>query len=307
MRRVSAALALLFVVATTASAGTARTSDRIVFQSDRDGPDDLYVMNADGSNLHRLTTSGSPENIGFKSEQSAFRPRWSPDKREIAYTWFRGAAASVVVITDTGAVKRRLPLNTGLASWSPDGSSLAVVCGSNETLCLTPGKSGPMHHLIDVGSTSSPPTWSPDGKTIVVSGYRSSEPPLLNDHPILIRLPANQSPGQEDYEADVGVGGMPDWSPDGKKIVYASTATHADNPEIYVVDVDKKGRPIGKPLRLTNHPGIDAFPAWSPDGKRIAFARQSGTHSIDIYVMNADGSGLKRLTHDHAADVAPDW
>jgi Tol biopolymer transport system component len=52
------------------------------------------------------------------------------------------------------------------------------------------------------------------------------------------------------------------------------------------------------------HAGEDAFPKWSPDGKKIDFFNSDGGN-IDIYVMNADGSGLTRLSDDPEYDVAP--
>lgn len=71
--------------------------------------------------------------------------------------------------------------------------------------------------------------------------------------------------------------------------------------EVYVMDAN------GSHLtNLTNHPANDLFPAWSPDGKRIAFARGSGL-GRELYVMNADGSNPVRLTFNSLADVQPVW
>jgi TolB protein len=58
--------------------------------------------------------------------------------------------------------------------------------------------------------------------------------------------------------------------------------------------------------RLTLNKAEDGFPAWSPDGKRIAFSsNRDGNH--EIYVMNADGSDQKRLTNNNAEDWGPVW
>ena len=53
-------------------------------------------------------------------------------------------------------------------------------------------------------------------------------------------------------------------------------------------------------------PGHSAYPAWSPDGSRIAFTSDRDG-SVDIYAMNADGSGVTRLTNDRAWDLVPAW
>jgi Tol biopolymer transport system component len=60
---------------------------------------------------------------------------------------------------------------------------------------------------------------------------------------------------------------------------------------------------------LTQHPGLDLYARWSPDGSQIAFAsdRHSQTGGSEIYIMNADGSGVRRLTHSNIASFMPNW
>ena len=69
------------------------------------------------------------------------------------------------------------------------------------------------------------------------------------------------------------------------------------NAEIYVMNPDG-----GEPVNITNNAATDYAPAWSPDGSRIAFARNR-----DIFIMNADGSHAFPLTNDSAMDFAPAW
>lgn len=93
----------------------------------------------------------------------------------------------------------------------------------------------------------------------------------------------------------------PVWSPDGKKIAFAS-----DN-DIYIMDAN--GEDVEK---LTEGEDIDVEPAWSPDGSRIAFARSSSDSfnnydPYDIYVVNVDGSSAVNLTDDDGDDRRPDW
>ena len=84
--------------------------------------------------------------------------------------------------------------------------------------------------------------------------------------------------------------------PPQQRIAYSA----ADG-EIYIVNPDGSGR-----SRLTNSPGSDATPAFSADGKRIAFSSERDGN-MEIYVMNADGSGATRLTDNAAKDAFPVW
>src|SRR3989449_588307 len=81
------------------------------------------------------------------------------------------------------------------------------------------------------------------------------------------------------------------------QVVFSSTRD--GNYEIYVANADGSG-----PSRLTNHPAEDRFPAWSPDGTRIAFVSDRDGNP-EIYVMNADGSSPARLTQGMDGD--PVW
>ena len=107
----------------------------------------------------------------------------------------------------------------------------------------------------------------------------------------------------------------PTWSPDGKRIAFVSNRdghVHFRHGwpvyEIYVMDADG-----GNPQNLTNNPDDDRYPAWSPDGKRIAFVSMRDRHVIDfaptyeIYVMDTDGGNPQNLTNDRNDDRQPAW
>jgi Tol biopolymer transport system component len=85
----------------------------------------------------------------------------------------------------------------------------------------------------------------------------------------------------------------PEWSPDGKKIVYARRETKDGTTfEIYVMNADGSNS-----VRLTNNKFTDIYPVFSPDGKRIVFQSDRDGYR-NLYIMNADGSGEKRLIND---------
>ena len=98
----------------------------------------------------------------------------------------------------------------------------------------------------------------------------------------------------------------PAWSPDGKKIAFASSMEGGPGSasDIFVMDAD------GNNLRnLTQNPrSWDRMPTWSPDGKRIAFVSGMGlVLNSEIYVMDTNGTNIKRLTNNRVADREPAW
>ncbi len=96
-------------------------------------------------------------------------------------------------------------------------------------------------------------------------------------------------------------GGIPVWSPDGRRIAFALHDYQDHLTDIYVMNADGSGR-----TRLTTSAGDDDGPVWSPDGQRSAFwSDRAGNKGI--YVMNADGSGQTKVTNKPASDTGPVW
>lgn len=102
----------------------------------------------------------------------------------------------------------------------------------------------------------------------------------------------------------------PSWSPDGKRILFSrdlksvdESASHViSNGEVFIIDADG-----GNEQRLTDRPGFDGGPQFSPDGSKIAFYGKTAEGNYEIFVMNADGSNIINLTEDELEDYSPSW
>jgi len=251
----------------------------------RHAPGDIYAIRPDGTGLRNLTRSPSDE----------YDPAWSPDGQKIAFV----DGEDVFVMNADGSNRRNLTTNgivaPGGVSWSPDGRRIAVAGIDGGLYPIGADGSGGRLLLNDPGWATAP-AWSPDGTRLVVSanpGLRDSGARLY-----VLRLsggPARRLTHSRLIESD------PKWSPGGKLIAYAGTDDHHTN--IYVIRSDGTSR-----RRLT-HRQVAEGPAWSPDGKRIAFVVDPGFEigKGEIFVMNADGSGQRRLTTGAQALPTLSW
>jgi Tol biopolymer transport system component len=153
---------------------------------------------------------------------------------------------------------------------------------------------------------------SPDGTWVVFTSERSGIPQLY----------VKSLTGDEEPRRIIHSNSFQDqatFSPDGKTLVFV--ASHEDNAEIYRIPfVPDSLQDISAARNLTNHPGGDFRPAFSPDGSRIAFSSDRGhpvkqhnrfsfsrTRTGDIYTMDTSGMDVKRLTDTAHWDGSPVW
>lgn len=152
--------------------------------------------------------------------------------------------------------------------------------------------------FFGVPDTSSP-SFSPDGSMIVFSSSGDRMTPDLWVVPV--------DGGDPFRVMDTPAGERePAWSPAGGQIAFTSDQEVSGSTEIFLVDVNESGQPIGSPYQATNARGNSYSPLWSADGSTIVFASDR-TGDSDIYTMNAQGHNeqLVTLADGNAEDYFP--
>ncbi len=289
-------------------AATPAVGRQLAFVSSVAGNMQISVINADGSGRRRLT---SPPG------QSAI-PVWSPDGRRIAFVRNREDGSQIYIMNADGTGQQRLtnpPGTSTFPAWSPDGKRIAFVsslAGDPQIYIMHADGSG-QRRLTGPPGRSTVPVWSPEGRHIAFISTRDRDVPelyvmdadgtvqrrLTDPELVITRLPysagGRSAPGVE--------GGVllrpgvlhPAWSPDGRRVTYVSRVGRAEQ-EISAVNLDGSER-----VRITT----GYAPAWSPNGRRLAFV-VARVADAQIYLMNADGSALRRITPS-GLNLLPTW
>ncbi|RMH22075.1 MAG: hypothetical protein D6696_04195 [Acidobacteria bacterium] len=257
----------------------------IAFHSDRDGFQEVYIMDYDGRNQRRVT--GHRSTSGF--------PEWSPSGDVVAYvTYFTASPTIFFADMKTGRkteVYGQGSLNLS-PSFSPDGTMIAFAHadGTNTDIYVCPRICTQPQRLTRARGIDTNPAWSPQGDRIAFTSDRSGQPQIY----VMDRDGSNVR--RISFEGDFNDGAT--WRYDGAYLAYASR--RGNKFQIVVTDVISLAS-----ATLTHGPDSYEEPSYSPDGRRLVLTRKRGRDS-QIVVMNADGSGMVQLTHE-GRNFAPDW
>jgi TolB protein len=238
-----------------------------------------------------------------------------PVNGRIAFTTFESsadpAAGDIWTMSADGADKRQAVFDPGYdaqSDWSPDGTRIVFRSRHNNQYevsiadfsVLDPATGRP--RVVELpkapdGTQSSQPAWFPDGSALL---YRRTNGPETtrsdiwamnldgsNRHPVAVLA-------QDQF--------YPSFSQDRSKLLFATVAPPSGR-SIQVMDVA-----TGAVTTLFDYTAqsFESAPAWSPDGRQIAF-ESNLDGDMEIFVMNADGSGVRQLTHNTLWDEGPAW
>ncbi|MDX6269864.1 MAG: hypothetical protein QOD28_1087 [Acidobacteriota bacterium] len=313
---------------------------KIAFISMRTGGQEIWTMEADGTNQQRVTLI-----------YGATDPAYSPDGSKIAFTYHNeifvmnadGSNQTLVAAVDDSYIDT--------IAWSADGARLAYSTQRNDGSrsgihTVNADGTNPLQ-LTDTSGIDALPAWSPDGARLVFTraflnvqtgSFTQSIYVVKSDGTNLFKFDNNAgeldyfpawSPGGAEiaflrFPAD-GAGlanlyavrpdgtgrrnlttgnttlyGAPRWSPDGGRLSFV--AEHSEGAGLYVVKADGTGRTTV----FAGSNSVDNV-SWSPDGTKLSFLNPYGEVYLAFHTVNADGTGLQHIGGDFEYNSNPDW
>lgn len=293
-------VAITIVGAAVASNGSASGANRngraIVFTRLFSPPrgQQIYFVDSEGRGARQLRTR----------VKSCSEPEWSPDGRWIL---FRGGRDLYLIRPDGAELRRLTDTRAGeqSAAWSPDGARIVYQRsvpgpGAPTAIWMLTLKGGKVERLTRDALGAHSPSWSPDGSRIVFVSQNSKHGYGLE----LWMMNADGSDQHRVFPALRDASG-PVWAPTGYRLLFT------DGNRLYVMDA-LRGHPRALVTLTANAYGEreQPSPEWSPDGSKIVFNQLNRYGRSEIWVVNADGTNLRRLTTPPSGvihDSDPSW
>jgi Tol biopolymer transport system component len=226
-------------------------------------------------------------------------PRWSHDRRRIAFTRRTGGTRWQAWTMDADGGNAALAIgriSPGTVAWSSDDRQLAyvdAVGGVPQLFTITPGQTNATQ-LTHSPEAKDDPAWHDN--RIAFWSARNGSPQIF-----VLRVDQPDAPWTQVTTSNASCAD-PAWSPDGTRIAYTHTADGHN--EIWVVNADGTGGHAATSAAAGANGDMD--PTWSPDGGWIAFTRGS-INSPAIYAVRPDGTDLRRITADDSREGHACW
>lgn len=288
---------------------------RIGFTGYVDGQARVMLVESDGSNRRIFPSpkEETPDRRTRGTRRVALAPyqvnfsAWSPEGRRLSAGLFAGLDnTGTVVIMDTkgkelfrtilGAYARfcredEIVFATSTSPFSsPENDIISLNLANGTKKNLTTGRK----------HTYFPPVVSPDGKRVAYTFDPLRGPGELWIMEVDGSNKRRLAGGDRDFLGRY----LPivSFSPDGSKILFVAAKLREETAALYTVDVDGANLTKITDEIVKSRGGA----SWSPDGTRIVFTSNKDGND-ELYIVNADGSGLRRLTSNTTRDCCPDW
>jgi TolB protein len=246
-----------------------------------------------------------------------YQPDWSPDGRRIVYASYRDDAIELRLLDPSSGASTPLVADGAVnlePRWSPDGGRIAFTSTRYSgrwhvfTAGVTPdGRAEHIERVTEDHESGLPryyyntvdqylsPTWSPDGRELIVISNRGH----IWGAGSFWRMPAHPGgPAREIRDEETNWKGRPDWSRDGRRVVYSSYLGRQWN-QLWLMTSDG-----ANPLQLTYGEFDATAPRWSPDGRRIAYVSNEGGNT-SLWIVDVPGGQRTAVRADRRVYRSP--
>ncbi len=260
-------------------------TSKIVFVSNRDGNDEIYMMDYDGQGQTRLTFNKIID----------YMPALSADGRKIAYTSYSNERAGLYIldIYEGNRIEVTSEGTNYSPAFSPDGKRLAF-CSTrdegNPEIYVATSEGKDIKRLTFNNAIDTAPSWSPTGREIAFTSDRGGSPQIY----------IMDAEGSNVRRISFGgtYNDAPAWSPAGDRIAYVSRVDS-------IVDIYLLNLRTNQIFKITESNAHNESPSWSPDGRHLVFSSNlNGT--VQIYTIDYDGKNLRCLT-SRGNNKLPEW
>jgi TolB protein len=233
-----------------------------------------------------------------------YEPSWSPDGTRIAFISNRNGPMNLYVATIDGKTIVRLtsgPWEDDTPAWSPDGRRIAFTSdrdGGSEIYVMNVDGTG-LRRLTTSPGADIHPAWSPDGRRIIFNSSRNS---ANLAEPDTFEIFVTDADAQNVRQLTKGgVKTYATFSPDGKQILFR--ASRGEISDLFVMDTE-----TGKIRQLTDSPAFDGWPYWSPDGRHVVFATETGKgNDAEIKILDLPTLTASVLSRGPGRCTSPKW
>jgi len=245
----------------------------------------VWVMDAEGKNSKQVT----------QSPYDKSRVSWFPDGRHLLANGNQGKLVKVSISSGNETMFQVDPAGMNDATLSPNGKHIAFslsTAGSidDNNIWLVKADGSDPKRIANMKGLQHEPVWSPDSQWIYFLSGKGGQVHDIWRLSVSKHQTEQLTTGQL-YHFDVAI---------SSKGQLAFSSNRSGNYEIWMQE------PKGKAVKLTDHPALDAHPAWSPDGKTIIFESTRGG-IVNLWKMNLEDKKLVSITQTKTGARAPVW